>query len=98
MLLFPSCRQIVAFVLFNAVGNVFSYAQINTSSLTGLVRDTSGADIAHAHIVIGNKATGLTRQSETDGSGYYNFLRCPLACIPSRSSSLALQKPLKTCS
>ncbi len=78
MLLFPSCRQIVAFVLFSAVGNLFSYAQINTSSLTGLVRDTSGADIAHAHIVIGNKATGLTRQSETDGGGYYNFPALPI--------------------
>ena len=53
-------------------------AQISTSSLTGLVTDSSGSSVPHAHVNVLNKSTGFTRGSETDGAGYYNFQALPI--------------------
>lgn len=53
-------------------------AQINTSSLTGLIVDPSGADVPHVSIAVTNKATGLKRMGETDGAGYYSFPSLPI--------------------
>lgn len=53
-------------------------SQINTSSLTGLVVDPSGADVPHVAITVTNKATGLTRTGESDGDGYYSFPSLPI--------------------
>ncbi len=53
-------------------------AQINTSSLTGQVTDSSGSSVAHAHVTVLNKSTGLTRGGETDGTGYYNLQSLPI--------------------
>ena len=53
-------------------------AQVNTSSLTGLVVDSSGANVPHVTITVTNKATGLTRTDETDGAGYYSFPSLPI--------------------
>ncbi len=53
-------------------------AQINTSSLTGLVTDSSGSSVGEAHVTVLNKNTGLTRQSDTDSSGFYAFPALPI--------------------
>jgi len=70
--------RIVRMLALGLVGSIGAIAQINTSSLTGLIKDPTGADIAHAHVTVTNKNTGLTRENDTDGAGYYNFPNLPI--------------------
>ncbi|WP_263366900.1 TonB-dependent receptor [Edaphobacter bradus] len=72
------CHRALVAVVCILAGLIPAHAQINTSSLTGLVVDPSGADIAHATVTVTNKETGLTRTDETDGAGYYNFPSLPI--------------------
>ena len=53
-------------------------AQMASSSLTGLVVDPSGANVAHVEVTVTNRATGLTRKEETDNAGYYSFPSLPI--------------------
>lgn len=53
-------------------------AQINTASLAGLVADPSGAVVPHAHVTVTNASTSFTRETETDGAGYYFFPALPI--------------------
>jgi hypothetical protein len=46
---------------------------VNGGSIQGSITDASGASIANASVVIGNKETGFTRTLTTDGSGYYSM-------------------------
>jgi hypothetical protein len=55
-----------------------SRAQVNTSSLTGLVVDSTGADIPHVTVTVTNKSTGFTRADQTDNAGYYSFPSLPI--------------------
>ena len=68
-------RSIAICMLFSAAA---AQAQINTSSLTGLVLDASGADVPQVTITVTNKATGFSRTDRTDKAGYYNFPSLPI--------------------
>lgn len=48
-----------------------------TGSISGYVRDTSGAVLAGATVTIVQQATGYTRTVKTDASGQYSFLALP---------------------
>src|SRR5581483_6036027 len=47
------------------------FGQATSSSISGLVRDTSQAVIAGATVAVTNVDTGQTRQVETDSQGRY---------------------------
>jgi hypothetical protein len=47
------------------------YAQADTAQISGFVKDASGAVIPGASVTITNEATQLTRQVQTNESGYY---------------------------
>ena len=47
------------------------FAQSDTASITGFVRDPSGGVIPNANVVITNEATGAERRAVTNESGYY---------------------------
>lgn len=49
-------------------------AQVTTADLVGNVRDSSGAVIAGAKVVLANDATGVNRTTTSDQSGNYNFI------------------------
>lgn len=49
------------------------YAQILHGSITGNVRDPSGAAIPGVRVVLQNSETGQTRETATNESGTYNF-------------------------
>lgn len=51
----------------------FGYAQFDTATVLGTVRDKTGATIAGAKITIENLATGLQASQMTDDSGTYEF-------------------------
>jgi hypothetical protein len=48
-----------------------AYAQVAGATLTGTVKDSSGAFIPNAQIVITDVATGVTRTVSADGAGLY---------------------------
>ena len=58
--------------------SVNGFAQVNTSSLTGLVTDSSGAVTAEAVVTVTNKATNVSQTTKTDSSGYYTFATLPV--------------------
>src|SRR5438093_1871337 len=53
-------------------------AQVNTASLTGVVKDTSEAAIAKAKVTATIKETGVQRSTETDAVGNYFFPILPV--------------------
>ena len=49
------------------------YAQIDTGSITGTVKDPSGAIVVGAQCAVTNTATGITHQQKTTTAGAYVF-------------------------
>ncbi|HBY61870.1 MAG TPA: hypothetical protein DEH78_18780, partial [Solibacterales bacterium] len=60
------------------VGVIFAQSEVGTANLSGTVSDPSGAAIAGAKVTAANKATGLTRVTETSEAGLFNLLRLPV--------------------
>ena len=50
----------------------FAYTQKISSSIVGLVTDTSGAAVQGAEIIILNRGTGISISALTDTAGYYS--------------------------
>src|SRR6476646_10188889 len=49
------------------------WAQFDTGTILGTVRDGSGAVVPSASMVLRNTATGITAASQTDDQGNYQF-------------------------
>jgi Carboxypeptidase regulatory-like domain len=67
------CLYLCFFVLFSAVA---LRADV-TGSIQGYVRDSSGAVISGAHVVVIEVSTNLKRETITDDQGAYTFLALP---------------------
>jgi len=63
------CSVAVAFVLFTC-GLIFAGV---TASISGTVKDPSGASIIGANITATNIETGVTTNQTTNGQGFYSF-------------------------
>ena len=55
------------------------HAQVDRGTITGVVRDASGAVINGAEVDAINPATGQSYQSVTNSAGIYNLLNLPIA-------------------
>lgn len=53
------------------------HAQQSSASVTGLVKDSTGANIAGAQVKLKNADTNVLRQTESNNSGNYTFLNVP---------------------
>jgi hypothetical protein len=56
----------------------FLLAQVNTASLTGLITDPTNATVGQVKVTAQNSATGYSRTTESDSSGYYSFENLPI--------------------
>jgi len=63
----------VVIVLFTS----FALAGV-TASISGTVKDASGASVAGATVTATNTETGLTQSQTTNGQGFYSFQALPL--------------------
>ena len=54
-----------------------AYAQVTTSTLVGLVRDSSNSVIPGATVVATHEGTGVSREGVTDGNGEFVFSALP---------------------
>jgi hypothetical protein len=57
--------------------SVTGFAQLSTASLSGADRDSSGAVVTNAKIVLRNVATGVENTTTSNGAGAYLFLAIP---------------------
>jgi hypothetical protein len=69
---------------------VHSWGQgaVTSASLVGDVVDHTGAAVAGAKVTLVDKSTGLSRSSESDGSGHFSFLQLP----PGKAYALAVEQ------
>src|SRR6202165_4579706 len=78
MLLQPYARKFDAAVLtfviliIGILGSAQAYAQVAGASITGTVKDSSGAIIPNAQVSITDVATGVVRNVSTDAAGLYS--------------------------
>ena len=68
------CRPLLVFLLLASALALFAprgYGQIYTASITGAVRDASGAVIPDAALVLTNAGTGIEKRAVTNAAGNY---------------------------
>ena len=65
-------RQAALIVLLSLPGA--AYAQFDTATVLGAVRDSSSAIVPGATVTLRNVATGITATAVSDGEGSYQFL------------------------
>src|SRR5229473_5243025 len=68
-------RLVVGFIGLVALGNCPVFGQ---GSLTGTVRDTSGAVLPGAAVIVKHVDTGLTRTAQSDAGGSYSAVSLPV--------------------
>ena len=88
-------RRIMGLIVLAAAGLSAANAQINTSSLTGRITDPSGAVVPHVRVTVENKATGLTRTSESDTDGYYSFPTLPIGLYKVTAAQTGFSKVIQ---
>ena len=66
-------------VVLGLVSPTSSSAQLVGGAIQGIVKDTQGATLPGASVVIRNVATGVTYEQTTDRSGHYQVLALPPA-------------------
>jgi hypothetical protein len=65
-----AAKAFVVLVLVFCCG--LMHAQYDNGSLTGTIRDTSGAPVPHVKVTITNTETGIAMQVMTNGTGEYD--------------------------
>lgn len=81
-------RSQLSIALCAALAACLAIAQVNTASLTGLVKDASDAVIAQAKVTARNTGTNVERAVETNSTGYYF-----LANLPVGTYEISVEKP-----
>lgn len=67
------CAALACFSLSQSV-----YAQFESASVLGFVRDSSGAAVPGGSVTLTNVQTGITQTINADGSGKYEFASIPV--------------------
>ena len=70
-------RAFLSAALFLLLPITHAFGQVTTSTLVGLVRDTSNAVIPGATVVATNEGTGVSREGVTDVNGEFVFSALP---------------------
>lgn len=70
----PKFFALLAVWLSAVVLSNVAYAQLSTASVNGVVRDSSGAVVPDATVILKNPETNVERRSVTNSAGAYNFL------------------------
>src|SRR5262249_60763616 len=73
---FPGSKRLVALLAIMVVAPLV-WAQETTGGLQGTVKDSSGAVVAGAHIIVAGTTLVGKKEIDTDTSGYYRFAKLP---------------------
>src|SRR5436305_11556 len=70
--------RVVALALAFLLGSCMVWAQAGTEgSILGIVKDSSGAVLPNANVVVNNLETGLSKSATTDANGFFQVLALP---------------------
>src|SRR5450631_1957673 len=81
--------MICAVLVLSCAGLRPAFGQAATSSITGSVRDATGASVPGASVVITNRPKGLALKLETTNAGVFNVI----ALAPSTDYAVTITKP-----
>ncbi len=70
-------------------------AQLTTATISGVVKDSTGAVVPGATVTVMNSETGLTRSSNTAGDGAYKFPALPVGTYEVRGEHTGFQRALR---
>ncbi len=85
----PGCSTgFVRLVLATLFCGTLLFSQSDNSSISGFVKDPTGAVVPGAPVALINEATGIERKSQTNETGYYVFTP-----IPSGMYTVAVEVP-----
>src|SRR6202158_430403 len=68
-----SLRGLVCLAVLFALSAAATFPQLSSATLNGVVRDSTGAVIAKASVVLSNVDTGIERPGSSNESGNYVF-------------------------
>src|SRR4051794_30733733 len=72
-----SIRSILLFNVALLLVGAVAYAQSDTASITGIVRDPSSGSVPNSTVVVRNEATGVERRATTNETGFYIVSNLP---------------------
>src|SRR6516162_10274340 len=67
----------VALALLFLLATSLAFAQSDLGSISGFVKDPSGAVVPKAQVTVKNEASGTERQTNTNDSGFYTITNIP---------------------
>ncbi|HJZ82551.1 MAG TPA: carboxypeptidase-like regulatory domain-containing protein, partial [Pyrinomonadaceae bacterium] len=76
-------------------GSVTAFGQTTRASLSGVVRDPSGAVVPEVNISVKNSQTGATRETTSDAEGRYSFTSLPPGHYDLRASRTGFKTALQ---
>src|SRR5713101_4202749 len=85
-------RLVVGFIGLVALGNCPVFGQ---GSLTGTVRDTSGAVLPGAAVIVKHVDTGLTRTAQADSGGSYSVQSLPVGQYEVTGEKMGFRKEVR---
>src|SRR2546422_8799565 len=71
-----ACRMSILMLLLSLVATGIVFAQSDLGTISGFIKDQSGASVPNAKVTIKNQ-TGIERQTMTNDSGYYSITNIP---------------------
>ena len=83
-------------VITLAASGAVALGQVNTASLTGLVKDPSDAVIADAAVMARSTSTGIERAVTTNSSGYFFLANLPVGSYEISVEKQGFQKAVAT--
>ncbi|HZS54816.1 MAG TPA: TonB-dependent receptor, partial [Bryobacteraceae bacterium] len=84
-------KRICALVFGLAVYAALMFAQFESGTVLGTVRDPSGGSVANAQVTLENTKTGVVLQSKTDQNGDYEFVNVRLGAYRVRVEAPGFQ-------
>jgi Carboxypeptidase regulatory-like domain/TonB dependent receptor len=87
-------RSLVLVVSLVVLGSIWASAQFDTGTITGFVKDSSGAAVPQATVTVTNTGTSLQRILQTDAGGSFTASALPVGnyVISSKASNFAEAK------
>jgi len=71
-------------------------AQVDTGSITGTVRDPSGAVVSGAKVTLTNEGTGIALSTQTGADGIYSFSPVRIGTYTIEASATGFKKEIQT--
>jgi len=93
---FPSNAWFALFLASIAISGQPVLAQLPTATISGTVKDSSGAVVANATLTVTNMETGLSRSGKSGNDGSYRFPALPVGTYEVRAEQTGFQSRVQS--